>query len=275
VALPVADRAPVKRQNNAVADGNTSPLMPVRRSFSLQSDAFLLDVDGTILDIAPSPEEVHVPASLKRTLALLQEQTDNAVALVSGREIDVLDRLFAPLALSAIGCHGAEWRVEPGAAIEVRSQALSGEIKRACLALAAGEPLIRLEDKRYTLAFHYRRAPDRGPNLESRLRELIAPFASDLSLLRGKLVMEIKPRRFDKGEAISALMRQAGFAARRAVFLGDDVTDQDGFAAVRELGGVGISVGRPMADAEMMLPTPRAARLWLARLAGNSNASAA
>jgi trehalose 6-phosphate phosphatase len=127
-------------------------------------------------------------------------------------------------------------------------------------------PQIRVEDKGHTLAFHYRRMPELGPEIEARLGAAILPYESELRLLHGKLVFEVQPRGFDKGEVIHALMQHAPFVGRRPVFLGDDATDEDAFAAVRELGGVGISVGQPMADAEYMFPDPQAARDWLAAL---------
>ena len=260
-------------EKSAVADEDPDAQYPpgtiFRKVFSLAGDAFLLDVDGTILDIAPSPEEVRVPSSLKRTLALLIAESGGAVALVSGRGIDVLDRLFAPLVLVAIGCHGAEWRTEPDGPVAARAQPLSDDFKRGLLSLVADEPRIRIEDKHYTLAFHYRRAPDREAALQERLRRYIAPYSTELLLLRGKSVLEVKARSFDKGEAIEALMQRPPFAGRRPVFFGDDTTDEDAFAAVRELRGVGISVGRNMPDADLMVPTPRAVRLWLARLVGH------
>jgi len=247
------------------------PIAPPIGAFSLGTDAFLLDVDGTILDIAPTPEAVDVPEPLKRTLACLQKETSGATALVSGRELTALDRLFAPLALAAVGCHGAEWRLQPDGPVEFRSQPLPQRIREAFLAAILDMPQIRTEDKAYTLAFHYRGAPELGSKLAARLNRVMEPFAAELRLLRGKLVFEVKPRNFDKGEVIHALMQRAPFAARRPVFLGDDTTDQDAFAAVRALGGVAISVGRPMADALYMLTEPEAARNWLAALAGGSN----
>ncbi|HEX4078174.1 MAG TPA: trehalose-phosphatase [Rhizomicrobium sp.] len=239
---------------------------PDIRTFSLATDAFLLDVDGTILDIAPAPEAVQVPPSLKQTLARLQEETAGATALVSGRELAVLDRLFAPLTPAAIGCHGAQWRAHPRDAIAMRSPPLPDEIRQVLLAAVAHEPQIRVEDKRYTLAFHYRAVPERGPELRERLIRCLEPFGSGLRLLHGKLVLEVKPRSFDKGEAIRMLMRGTPFAGRRPVFLGDDTTDEDAFAAARQMGGIGIAIGRPMADAQLMLPDPQAARAWLAAL---------
>jgi trehalose 6-phosphate phosphatase len=259
-------------EKSVVADEDPDAQYPpgtiLGKVLSLAGDAFLLDVDGTILDIAVSPEDVRVPSSLRRTLALLIARSGGGVALVSGREIAALDRLFGPLALAVVGCHGAEWRPEPGGPVVARAQPLSDDIRRSLLNLAAAEPRIRVEDKRYTIAFHYRHAPDRGAALEERLRQYLAPYSGELRLLRGKSVVEIKSPSFDKGEAIEALMRLPAFVGRRPVFFGDDTTDEDAFAAVRELHGVGISVGRNMPDAELMVPTPKAVRLSLARLVG-------
>jgi trehalose 6-phosphate phosphatase len=241
-------------------------IAPEAGAFPLRTHAFLLDVDGTILDIAPTPEDVDVPESLKHALSRLKEQTAGATALVSGRAIDALDSLFAPVTLAAVGCHGAEWRTVAGGPVEIRAQPLPPEVKHALLAVLAATPQIRVEDKGYTLAFHYRRAPDLGPELEKRLTRAIASMGPQFRLLHGKLVIEVKSRSFDKGEAVRALMQRWPFAGRRPVFLGDDTTDRDAFGAMRALGGTGISVGRPMAGAQFMLPDPPAARKWLATI---------
>jgi trehalose 6-phosphate phosphatase len=242
------------------------PGTPVRETVSPIRDAFLLDVDGTILDIAETPEEVIVPESLKSTLARLQEKTGGAVALVSGRRIADLDALFAPVELATIGCHGAEWRTLPGGEIALRASPLSARVSAVLRAAVADMAGLRIEEKFYTLAFHYRQAPEFGPELAARLRRAAAPF-SELQLLHGKMVIEVKSGRFDKGEAVEALMRLQPFAGRRPVFLGDDTTDEDAFAEVHAMDGLGISVGREMPDAELMLPAPEAARQWLASIA--------
>lgn len=256
------------RDTSTADDEQHLPSMPAPHRFSLRTDAFLLDVDGTILDIAAAPEDVNVPELLKVTLGRLQQNANGAVALVSGREVASLDSLFAPLTIAAIGCHGAEWRVEAGGPVTARSEPLSDEIKRSLIDLVSNQPKIRVEDKGYTLAFHYRRAPDLKVKLEQRLLAFLEPLSSSLCLLHGKSVIEVKPRGFDKGEALQALMGTPHFLDRRPVFFGDDTTDEDAFAAARELGGIGIAVGRQMPETDLMLPNPHAVRLWLARIAG-------
>lgn len=243
------------------------PDAPRPESVSIDRDAFLLDVDGTILDIAETPEGVAVPQSLKRTLSRLQEQTAGATALVSGRRVADLDGLFAPVRLAAIGCHGAEWRRRAADELSLRAPPLSSRIANVLRGAVSDMPALRVEEKRFTIAFHYRRAPELAAELEARLRRAVEPF-SEMCLLRGKMVLEVKPRRVDKGEAVGALMRFPPFAGRRPVFLGDDTTDEDAFAEVRALGGLGISVGRALPDAALMLPSPRTARQWLAEVIG-------
>ena len=138
---------------------------------SLTSDlrecAILLDIDGTILDIAPAPQEVWVPPTLRHTLGRLQELTGGALALVSGRKLDDIDLMFAPLQLAAIGGHGAELRPVPGTEPQIRAGSLSGELKRMLAALTELGPGILAEDKGYSLALHYRLAPDLGPTLRA------------------------------------------------------------------------------------------------------------
>lgn len=248
-------------------ESGLSPNAPPLGAFSLRTDAFFLDVDGTIIDIAPTPDAVHVPESLKHTLSRLQKGTGGATALVSGRKLETLDSLFAPLALAAVGCHGAEWRPEPDRSIEIRARPLPQETKQVLLSATLGMAQVRIEDKGYTLAFHYRSAPELGAELEKRLKQAIMPYARELRILPGKLVLEVKPHNFDKGEAIRALMANAPFRGRRPIFFGDDATDQDAFAVVCGMGGIGISVGRPMVDAVYMLPEPQAARDLLAVIA--------
>jgi trehalose 6-phosphate phosphatase len=240
---------------------------PQLSEFSFARDALLLDIDGTLLDIAPTPESVRVPAALKVTLTILQQSAQGALALVSGRPLSTIDRLFAPLSLAAIGCHGAEWRKRAGDDPECRAEPLTTEVRGALLAAVSDLPEIKIEDKGYTLAFHYRGSPDRKRLLEKRLAAQVGSQNSDLCLLHGKAVFEVKPRSFDKGEAIAALINVPPFAGRRPVFAGDDHTDEYALAVVANMGGVGISVGRKLPGAQRMLPAPYAVRSWLGQLA--------
>jgi trehalose 6-phosphate phosphatase len=254
-----------------VDDETNGPAALAQRlpAVDLKQDAILLDVDGTLVDIAPTPEEVHVPPGLRRTLFRLVGATNGALALVSGRTLNSIDALFAPLVTAAIGCHGAQMRRSAESDSATRMPVLPENIRLACCDVAALEPRIRIEDKTFTLAFHYRQAPDREYALRALLRERLAPFTTDYVLMDGKSVIEIKPRLCTKGEALRALMHLPPFAGRRPVFLGDDTTDEYAFAVLPEFGGIGISVGRPMENADYAFAAPRDVRRWLESLAGN------
>lgn len=236
------------------------------QAVDLASSALLLDVDGTLIDIAPSPDDVHVPDGLKRTLHLLLERTNGAVALVSGRRITELDALFDPLRIAAIGCHGAEMRVNPAGLPVARAPVLPQKVRQAYSDIAVLEPLVRVEDKTFSLAFHYRQVVDREPRILALVRGRAAAFTPELTLLHGKAVVEVKTSGVNKGEAVLELMRHAPFAGRSAVFLGDDRTDEDVFAVLHELGGFSVSVGRKAQDATFMIKSPADVRRWLATL---------
>jgi trehalose 6-phosphate phosphatase len=236
-------------------------------AINLENDAILLDIDGTLLDIAPTPDDVHVPAALRRSLVRLVSSTGGALALISGRTLESVDALFAPLITAAVGCHGAQLRAKPESPTELPVPPLSEAIRQAFSDVTLLQPGVRVEDKHFTLAFHCRLAPDREEPLFELLRARLAPFVSEYTLMRGKFIFEIKPRNCTKGEALRVLMRRAPFAGRRPVFFGDDTTDEYAFAALHQFGGIGVSVGQRMPNASYMVDTPRNIRHWLDRLA--------
>jgi trehalose 6-phosphate phosphatase len=241
---------------------------------SLTSDlrqcAILLDIDGTILDIAPTPRQVWVPPELRHTLARLQDLTDGAVALVSGRQLDDIDRIFAPLQLAAIGGHGAELRAVPGAEPERRAASLSPELKQALAALAELGPGILVEDKGYSLALHYRLAPDLGPGLHAAVVAVCAKLPpGTVDILPGKAVVEVKPARVSKALAVRELMKHPPFRKRHPIFIGDDVTDEPVFGVIPQFGGLGFSVGRVVDGVDGHFDRPEDVRAWLARIAGD------
>lgn len=238
--------------------------------------AILLDVDGTILDMATTPQSVTVPASLRRTLGELHAGTEGALALVSGRLIDNLDGLFAPLRLPAIGGHGAERRVAADGTTQPRCSGHLGPLLKDRVAEVAKLDIgIILEDKGSSLALHYRLAPQLEPAIRRNVTAVLdlARFR-DVEMLCGKFVIEIKPRGFDKGEAVRELMKLAPFAGRRPVFIGDDTTDESVFAVLPELGGLGYSVGRQIPGANGTFGSPAQVREWLVRLCGRDERDA-
>lgn len=233
----------------------------------LHNSAFLLDIDGTLLEIAPSPDEVRVPDELRSTLACLLEKTGGALALVSGRAMADIDRLFAPLRLSAVGGHGAEIRLAVGGETpEHRAVSLDDGLRRRLTALAS-DPGVTVEDKGYSIALHYRRAPERQQAVHAAVAAIAAELPpGTVEMLAGKSVIEVKKTGFNKGTAIREIMRHPPFAGRRPIFVGDDVTDESGFAVILELGGVALSVGRTYPGLAGRFETPAEVRLWLARL---------
>jgi trehalose 6-phosphate phosphatase len=243
---------------------NTAPLLPVE----LNKMAILLDVDGTILDLAPTPREVFVPHSLRETLERLWERTGGAVAFVSGRTIGELDLIFSPLQLPAIGGHGAELRSVATAATQTpRLPPLDAAIKRQFAEIAEAGPGIILEDKGYSLALHYRLAPHKEQfvlDAAIAIRERLQ--ASAIELLPGKLMVEVKQAGFSKATAVRELMTYPPFTERRPMFFGDDVTDLGVFDVLPEFKGMGVSVGRRVPGVEAYFDRPADVRSWLEQI---------
>lgn len=218
--------------------------LPVPPDLRVDQIALFLDVDGTLVEIEREPGAVHVPDWLCEILGELEAAAAGALALVSGRSLEQLDRLFSPLRLNAAGLHGLERRnlrsrlvrVEPDPAIFASGRArLSAFVER--------HPGVMLEDKRLTLALHYRNAPECRAEAAAAVQAAVAESRGDLVLLEGKMVLELKPPGYDKGQAIAAFMGEPPFAGRRPVFAGDDVTDEAGFAIINRLGGISIRIG--------------------------------
>jgi trehalose 6-phosphate phosphatase len=231
--------------------------------------AILLDVDGTILDVAATPQSVVVPASLVQILSELHVRTNGAVALISGRLIENLDDLFVPLKLPCVGGHGVEWRISGSAPVERRYGELSALLKKQVTTGVAVDPRIIVEDKGSSLAVHYRLAPELGPLIKNKIAAILdRALLEKLELLCGKSMIEIKPASFNKGVAVCGLMKSPPFAQRTPVFIGDDITDESVFAALPALGGVGYSVGREVAGVQGIFGGPQDVRDWLTGLCG-------
>jgi trehalose 6-phosphate phosphatase len=232
--------------------------------------AILLDIDGTILDIAPTPREVSVPPTLRHTLARLQELTGGALALVSGRLLADIDLIFAPLRLAAVGGHGAELRPVPNAEPQRRAASLSPELRRSLARLTELGPGILVEDKGYSLALHYRLAPELAPALQAAVVAICDQVpAGTVEVLPGKAVVEVKPARVGKASAVVELMRHAPFRGRRPIFIGDDVTDEPVFGVIAQFGGLGFSVGRIVAGVDGHFSRPEDVRTWLEQIAAD------
>jgi trehalose 6-phosphate phosphatase len=225
--------------------------------------ALFLDVDGTLLEIEARPEDVRADEALRRQLVRLAGVLDGAVAIVSGRSLADLDRIFAPLRPPAAGLHGAERRTSAGRVERVDVDAAALDRARAALnAYVGARPGLRLEDKGAALAVHCRGAPALEADLREYVGRLGETLGAGLHVQHGLLVCEIKPRGADKGTAVRAFMAEPPFAARLPVAVGDDLTDLDAFAAADALGGFGVSVGNRVAG-RWQFPGPRELRAWL------------
>ncbi len=231
--------------------------------------ALFLDVDGTIAEIAARPELAFVPRETRAALAALRGALDGAVALVSGRPIAELERMTPGARLAAAGLHGLEVRGPAGRAPRppagAAPRAAVAALRRACAARAG----LRLEDKGATAAVHYRGRPELAAAARAAARQAAAG-RPEVTVLEGKCVVEIVPAGRDKGTAIRAFMAEAPFSGREPVFVGDDVTDEAGFAAVRAMGGVAVRVGGAAPTrAAWRLPDVAATGAWLRGLAAS------
>src|SRR6201747_1862448 len=251
-------------------DDDTPDSVPVPRSLipHLNECAVLLDIDGTLLDLAPTPREVWVPPGLAKTLKRLLQRTSGALALVSGRSLNDIDLIFAPEQFPAVGGHGAEMRVSADSdSAATHAPPLDKELKRRLAAIARLSPGILLEDKGYSLALHYRLAP----HAEKAIYEAVSLIRADLpnapiEVLPGKSVCEIKHSGFNKASGVLELMKHEPFKGRRPFFIGDDVTDETVFAIMPDLNGLAFSVGRRAQGVAGHFDEPRDVREWLAHL---------
>lgn len=227
----------------------------------LHGAALFLDFDGTLVDLAPTPEAVMIDDRLARLLTLLSDRLDGRIAIVSGRPVAALRELLPPRLL-AVGSHGMEFGRSDGAIeIAVRPAALETVLERM-RQLAAQCPGVLVEDKPLGAALHYRQSPP----AEAVCRELASTLALEhgLHLQPGKMMIEVRAPGGDKGTAIERLMREPAMRAARPIFMGDDLTDEPGFTAAERLGGTGILIGekRPT-EASFQLPSVVEAISWL------------
>ena len=256
-------------QENASQPGKASREPKVSElAQCLNEYAILLDIDGTLLDLAPTPREVWVPPDLAETLSCLHARTSGALALVSGRSLNDIDLIFAPEQFPAVGGHGAEMRISNDSeAVAAHAPPMDKELKRRLAAIARLSPGILLEDKGYSLALHYRLAPHAEKAIYAAVSLIRAELPNaPIEVLPGKSVCEIKQTGFDKATGVRELMTHEPFRGRRPIFIGDDVTDESVFAIMPDLGGLAFSVGRRAQGVTDHFDEPRDVRAWLARL---------
>lgn len=214
---------------------------------SLDSGAALfLDFDGTLVEIADTPESIRVPAGLPTLLDRLAERLGGRLAIISGRSIADLERHLGRSNLALSGSHGLELRLPGGVDVPIAAPAWLEEARRQVGLFAEGQGLL-VEDKPSSLAVHYRQVPDREAHVTDFLEGMADTHG--LTVQHGKMVVELRPPGADKGDALRRLMAEPIFASARPLFVGDDLTDEDGFEAANALGGGGILVGPPRATA--------------------------
>ncbi len=226
--------------------------------------AFFLDVDGTLLPIAELPEVVVPSAAVCALLTKLSATCGGALALVSGRPLQQIDRMFAPLRFPAAAQHGSERR-EPGGHV-IWSEGHLPELQAVepkLRELAESDARLWLEDKGLAIALHYRRAPELGESLRVAVREMLVPHRS-LRLQAGKRVLEVCSAETGKGKAVETFMHLTPFGGRRPVYVGDDLTDESAFEWVNARGGMSVKVGPEPSAAQLRLPDPAAVLRWLA-----------
>ncbi|MEJ5083760.1 trehalose-phosphatase [Ochrobactrum sp. MYb379] len=237
----------------------------------LREYCFFFDLDGTLLDLAPTPDAVSVEGGLQAALQKMAEQTDGAVAIVSGRSIEFIDRLLPGHSLAVAGLHGAEVRSHGYTATFTgnASSAFKKARETARQSANAIDDLV-FEDKGRAFAIHYRQAPHHEPLVGQLMSDAIRIAGPEFELQSGKFVIEIKPSASNKGTAVETLMTMHPFKGRRPVAAGDDHTDEAMFRAVNRLNGVSLRVGPPNqhfeTSATLMAETPQALRNWIRKL---------
>jgi trehalose 6-phosphate phosphatase len=265
------DLAEMPLEDDIVDDDEGAPeTVPVPRSLvpHLSETAVLLDIDGTLLDLMPTPREVWVPPGLAKTLNRLLGRTNGALALVSGRSLNDIDLIFAPELFPAVGGHGAEMRITAESeAVASHAPPMDKELKRRLAAIARLSPGILLEDKGYSLALHYRLAP----HAEKAIYAAVSLIRADLpnapiEVLPGKCVCEIKHSGFTKATGVRELMTHEPFKGRRPLFIGDDVTDESVFGIMQDFDGLAFSVGRRAKGVAGHFDAPSDVREFLAHL---------
>lgn len=228
--------------------------------------ALLLDLDGTLIDMAPTPDAVVVPPGLADTLHRLRGRLGGALAIVTGRAPDVIDRLLGAGAFALGAEHGATVRRHPRGPLEPADKHVGAPPDRwlaAARRLADAHPGALMERKALGFTLHFRAVPEAGPLFRDALAAMLEEVPG-FELLAGKLVWEVRPRGIDKGTAVRALMAEPPFAGRLPLFIGDDVTDEDGMRVARALGGAGLQVAPAFG-------VPGDVRAWLTEAAGRGD----
>jgi trehalose 6-phosphate phosphatase len=243
------------------------PQAPTWAELATTPTALFLDVDGTLLEFEAHPDLVRATEGLILLLSSISESLDGAVALISGRPLSDLDRIFHPWRPYAAGGHGAEVRGGEGVRLHTPDEALLTSLRREATRRLDSLPGVWVEDKGYGFALHYRALPEHERAVVDLAGRLAEQSEGRLEVQPGMYVQELRPAAYDKGLAVDELMAQRPFTGRRPVVVGDDLTDEFAFAAARRHGGVSVLVGaRDDTVATYAIPDPEAVRAWLAEI---------
>lgn len=216
--------------------------------------AIFTDFDGTLVEIADTPDDIDVPDSLPRALERAARELDSAFAVLTGREIEDIDRYLSPLILPVAGAHGTQRRRADGTVERPDTASTIGaeELAHAVEPLVMAHSGLLMEAKDGAVALHFRQAPELEAMCRQAMEEAIGGVP-DFALVPGKMVFEARPRGVTKGSALRAFMTEEPFIGRTPIFIGDDTTDEDGFIAAQELGGIGIKLGDGQTAARMRI----------------------
>ncbi len=250
--------------------GDLSPLFTLVRHRPV---AAFLDFDGVLAAIAPTPSAVELAPAMRSALLHLRDALGGALAVVSGRSLGDIDRLIGT-ELAAAGDHGNERRRADGHVVWLNPIPAQQVTKLAdgLRARTASDSRLIVEAKASAVALHYRLAPEQGPECEAIIADAVQGDPT-WSLVRGKMVIEARASGVDKGAAVRAFMGEPPFRGRAPVVLGDDVTDEDAFAAAEGMGGVGVKVGEGSTLASLRIADQGAVLPLLLELAGRAELS--
>ena len=241
VLLPVSVEIPAVPRTVPPVQSNPAPGLPSSRT----DWALFLDVDGTLVEITESPDLVRVVKTLPGTLRELEESLVGALALISGRSLAEVDRLFAPHQFVGAGVHGAEIRSGTSVLEVPEDPTRLDTVRKAFRNFADTHPGTLWEDKRFAVTLHYRRNSAAGPGALALAHRLESELGEEFQVLEGKMVAEVRFRSATKANAIATMLEDAPFHNRLPVYVGDDRTDEDAFGTVNQHGGISIVVGNP------------------------------
>lgn len=248
-------------------DQHHRPRAEARSPFDPATTALFIDFDGTLVDIAETPDAVAVPDDLVPLLSRLQANLGGAMAIVTGRLIADIDRMIAPLRLVVAGVHGADLRVRADGADHLVAPPITPRIASAVARLAETVDGLQIETKGAAIALHYRAVPAAAPFLEAELRQILTDAGDDLVLTRGRRVLELVPRSVSKGAALAAILALPTFQGRVPIMIGDDVSDESAFAMAEQLGGIALRVAGEHFTQELAdFDGPQQVRSWLSSL---------